>query len=60
MVSPAGFTDDAKLHELRFSTQEICVIMIDREATERLVKTDDIGDVLGDVLKEIVRRALLR
>lgn len=56
MVSPAGFTDDAKLQELRFSSGDLCVAMIDRDAMDRLVDADDIDDVLED----IVRSALLR
>ena len=35
MVSMAGFTTDAREQELRFSTQEICVVMIDSAAAAR-------------------------
>lgn len=56
MVSLAGFTEDAKLQELRFSTQEICVVMIDRDGLESLLLAEDIDEEL----ETMVRRSLLR
>lgn len=58
LASLAGFTEDAKLQELRYSTstQEICVVMIDRDGLEALLTADD----LDEALETIVRRALLR
>lgn len=58
MVSLAGFTEDAKRHELRYSasTQELCVVMIDKGELEALLLSDD----LDEALESIVRRALLR
>lgn len=56
LVSLAGFTEDAKLQELRFSTQDICVVMIGREELFSLIEADD----LDDALEALVRRALLR
>lgn len=56
LVSLAGFTEDAKLQELRFSTQDICVVMIGREELFSLIEADD----LDEALEALVRRALLR
>ena len=56
MVSMGGFTTDAREQELRFSTQEICVVMIDSEGLEGLLASDN----LDDELEALVRRALLR
>ncbi|WP_243834087.1 hypothetical protein [Curtobacterium sp. PhB190] len=56
LVSLAGFTDDARMQELRFSTQDICVVMIGREELQNLIHADD----LDDELESLVRRALLR
>tara|TARA_R110002124_G_scaffold211644_1_gene377882 strand:- start:842 stop:1807 length:966 start_codon:yes stop_codon:yes gene_type:complete len=56
LVSLAGFTEDAKLQELRFSTQDVCVVMIDRAELESLMESED----LDDSLEALVRRALLR
>lgn len=56
LVSLAGFTEDAKLQELRFSTQDICVVMIGRDELSTLIEADD----LDDELEALVRRALLR
>lgn len=56
LVSLAGFTEDARLQELRFSTQDICVAMIDREQLEKLLSADDVDTAL----EELVRQALLR
>lgn len=56
LVSLAGFTEDARMQELRFSTQEICVAMIDRDRLERMLSADDVGAEL----ESVVRHALLR
>ena len=56
LVSLAGFTEDAKLQELRFSTQDICVVMVGREELASLIEAED----LDDALESLVRRALLR
>lgn len=56
LVSLAGFTEDAKKQELRVSTQDICVVMIDRADLESLIEAED----LDDSLEALVRRALLR
>jgi len=56
LVSLAGFTEDARLQELRFSTQDVCVVMIGSEELEALLKAED----LDEALEEQVRRALLR
>lgn len=56
LVSLAGFTKDAKLQELRFSSQDTCVVMIGREGLETLIEAED----LDDVLETMVRRALMR
>lgn len=56
MVSLAGFTSDAREQELRFSTQDVCVVMIDSAALERLLASDD----LDGELERLVRRSLLR
>lgn len=56
LVSLAGFTEDAKLQELRYSTQDICVVMIDRAELESLIESQD----LDGALESLVRRALLR
>lgn len=56
LVSLAGFTEDAKMQELRFSTQDVCVVMIDRAELESLIEAED----LDGSLETLVRRALLR
>lgn len=56
LVSLAGFTEDARVQELRFSTQNICVVMIDRSALESLMDAED----LDAALETFVRHALLR
>jgi Holliday junction resolvase-like predicted endonuclease len=56
LISMAGFTEDAKLQELRFSTQEMCVVMIDRTQLEVLIHAEN----LDDALEALVRHALLR
>ena len=56
LVSIGGFTDDAKIQELRFSTENICVVMIDGAGVEALLGSED----LDDALEVLVRRALLR
>lgn len=56
LVSLAGFTDDARMQELRFSTQDICVVMIDRAQLESMLTADDVDDAL----EILVRQALLR
>lgn len=56
LVSLAGFTEDAKLQELRFSNQEMCVVMIGREGLESLIEADN----LDDTLETMVRHALMR
>lgn len=56
LVSLGGFTDDARLQELRFSTQDICIVMIDRTQLESMLSADDIDDEF----EVIVRQAMLR
>lgn len=56
LISLAGFTEDAKLQELRFSTQDICVVMIGRDELSALIETDD----LDEALESLVTHALLR
>ncbi|MGP9695103.1 restriction endonuclease [Brachybacterium sp. AOP25-B2-12] len=56
LVSLAGFTDDARMQELRFSTQDLCVVMIDRAQLEILLAADDVD---GE-FERLVRQALLR
>jgi Holliday junction resolvase-like predicted endonuclease len=56
MVSIAGFSDEAKIQELRFSTENICVVMIDGANLEMLLLADD----LDEALETLVRRAFLR
>lgn len=56
LVSLAGFTEDARMQELRFSTQEICVAMIDRDQLEKMLSADD----MDAELESVVRHALLR
>lgn len=56
LVSLAGFTDDARMQELRFSTQEICVVMIDRSQLESILLADD----MDEQLEVLVRQAMLR
>lgn len=56
LVSLAGFTEDARLQELRFSSQDMCVVMIGREGLESLIEAED----LDDSLETMVRHALMR
>lgn len=56
LASLAGFTQDAKMHELRYSTEDLCVAMIDRADIKRLIESD----VIDDELESHIRRALLR
>lgn len=56
LVSLAGFTDDARMQELRFSTQDICVVMIDRLQLESLLAAANIDEQL----EVLVRQAMLR
>ncbi|GAA3040265.1 restriction endonuclease [Microbacterium dextranolyticum] len=56
LVSLGGFTDDARMQELRFSTQDICVVMIDRAQLENLLSADDVDAEF----ETIVRQAMLR
>lgn len=56
LVSLAGFTDDARMQELRFSTQDICVVMIDRAQLESMLSADDVDAEF----EAIVRQAMLR
>jgi hypothetical protein len=56
LVSLAGFTDDARMQELRFSTQDICVVMIDRLQLESMLAAANIDEQL----EELVRQAMLR
>lgn len=56
LVSPNGFTADAKLEELRSSRSEVCVVMIDRDDLLALIAADD----LDECLEGLVRHALLR
>lgn len=56
LVSMGGFTEDARLQELRFSAQKLCVAMIDKSDVLTLIEADD----LDDQLEVLVRRALLR
>lgn len=55
-VSLAGFTQDARMQELRFSSQELCVVMIDGEQLRGLLAAED----MDEGLEVLVRRALLR
>lgn len=56
LVSLAGFTEDARMQELRFSAQDICVAMIDRDQMEKILSADD----MDAELETVVRHALLR
>lgn len=56
LVSLAGFTEDARMQELRFSTQDLCVVMIGRSELETLAEADD----LDLTLETFVNHALLR
>lgn len=56
LISLAGFTKDAEMQELRFSTQEICIVMIDGASIESLLCAED----LDESLEALVRHALLR
>lgn len=56
VVSLAGFTEDARLQELRFSTQELCIVMIDRQQLKDILSAEDIDGAL----ENFVRHALLR
>ena len=56
LISLAGFTKDAQMQELRFSTQDICITMIDRHQLETILTAED----LDKELDSIVRKALLR
>ena len=56
LVSLAGFTNDARMQELKFSTQEICVVMIDRAQLESILSADN----MDEQLEVRVRQALLR
>lgn len=56
LVSPAGFTEDARAQEMRFSSQDICVPMIDQDGLDRLIRAVD----LDAELEDIIRSALLR
>lgn len=56
LVSLTGFTDDARMQELRFSTQDICVVMIDRSQLESMLLSEDIDEAF----EVLVRQAMLR
>lgn len=56
LVSLAGFTEDARMQELRFSSQDLCVAMIDRSNFEKLLLAEDIDAEL----ESLIRHALLR
>jgi len=56
LVSPNGFTADAKLEELRSSRSEVCVVMIDGGDVLALIGAED----LDECLEGLVRHALLR
>lgn len=56
MISLGGFTEDAKVQEIRFSTQGICVVMIDRVQLAGILEAEDIDAAL----ETVVRRSLLR
>ncbi len=56
LVSLAGFTEDAKLQELRFSTRDTCVVMIGAQELELLINATN----LDDALETMVRHALMR
>lgn len=56
LVSLAGFTDDARMQELRFAAQELCVVMIGRAEMEKLIEAED----LDGALETLVSHALLR
>lgn len=56
LIAMGGFTEDARIQELRFSSQDLCVVMIDRAQLETLLFADD----LDQALETIVRQALLR
>lgn len=56
LVSLAGFTEEARMQELRFSTQDLCVVMIGRSELTDLAVADD----LDDALETLVNHALLR
>ncbi|WP_246825280.1 hypothetical protein [Corynebacterium sp. HMSC034A01] len=56
LVSLSGFTESAMLQELRFSSQDSCVVMIDRLGIEELIRAED----LDATLEKKVVDALLR
>ncbi|EIV67416.1 restriction endonuclease [Mycobacteroides abscessus] len=56
LVSRLGFTDDARNQELRFSTSDMCIAMLDSSAIVKLIEADD----LDMQLEDLIRYALLR
>lgn len=56
LISLAGFTNDAGVQELRYSTQDKCVVMIGKHELELLIDADD----LDNTLEKMVRHALMR
>lgn len=56
LVSLAGFTEDARQQELRFSTQNVCIVMLERVHLQDMLVAENVGDKF----EEYVRKALLR
>lgn len=56
LISPKGFSEEAKMQEMRFSTEEICVGMVDLKVLKKLIESDD----LDQELQDFVSAALLR
>jgi Holliday junction resolvase-like predicted endonuclease len=56
LVSMAGFTEDAKLEELRISESAYCVVMLDGSEISALIDAND----PDELLEKYVRRALMR
>jgi len=56
LVSPSGFTDEARWEELRISESGNCIVMLESRQLLELMSSPDIDDAL----ESIVRSALLR
>lgn len=56
LISLRGFTEGARMQEMRFSTGDVCIVMIDRSQLETILNADD----LDEELESAIRRAQLR
>lgn len=56
MVSAAGFTDEARVQELRFSSEDITVVFLGPDEVDGLIEAADIDEYL----EGLVRKAMLR